>query len=370
MYRMSRHPRPRKRALISLPSLSFPFLAFFPFPLTTAGSLARPDTPSTMTSSEQTADCQAVASTPLLIDRIGDRPPLIDRISPPTVSFSFPTISEVPVIRDCPEQPSFLDRISLAPSHILEIPPPPQLPPVPESDGRGSSSEGEGVRERTSFAWSASQWREQDAKKRLTLKGVRRNLEGELDMGDLYTYCFLMRALYGQNTRRHTPRAVRKTSSGSWSLVESAFLRATVELVLDPELTITVDESEPTNGRVPVPMLTSAEQEFDPQTAAELLAQEGATNRWFGHRWTIGYALSYLSEWGRRHYPIRSNGRIAELYCQVLNPLEDEKESPFSHQRTTPIEEDEAIIYLPFIDDLLCLVPTSRDHLGINHPVS
>lgn len=145
--------------------------------------------------------------TPLLL-RIGDRTPHNERRPPIT----FPTISNVPVIHEPTAKIPLMERIlPLQPLLQQMDPPPPQLPPrvgpVRRTRGGDPTSRGEGLRaEPQSFAWSAHQWRTRDKQQKRMLQGVRRNEEEELDIGDLYTYSFIMRALHGQDTRKNTPR--------------------------------------------------------------------------------------------------------------------------------------------------------------------
>ena len=85
--------------------------------------------------------------------------------------------------------------------------------------------QGEGVRhEKTSLTWSTHQWRQHDKVEKQTLKGIRCNNKGELDIGDLFTYTFIIQAFHGQNSQRNTPQSVKKTSSKNWSLIESSFI--------------------------------------------------------------------------------------------------------------------------------------------------
>ena len=135
-------------------------------------------------------------STIPLIDRISDRRPLLGRMEP----IKFPSISDVPIIREPAGCGPLMERISRSP-------PPSRLPPSEQwrTQGRGLDSAGEGARrERVSYAWSAEQWRKYDKGKGVTLEGVRRNERGELDIGDLYTYAFIMRSLPG-HPKKHAP---------------------------------------------------------------------------------------------------------------------------------------------------------------------
>lgn len=174
--------------------------------------------------------------------------------------------------------------------------------------------QGEGVRhEKTSLTWSTHQWRQHDKVEKQTLKGIRHNSKGELNIGDLFTYTFIIQAFHGQNSRRNTPRSVKKTSSKNWSLIESSFIRAAVEVVLEPVLGTVLEAIRTTtitNTVNPGSYLTNTiteTLEFPLDLAAELLVQRGATKRWFCHRWTINYAKLYLSGWGKQNYPKLSN---------------------------------------------------------------
>ena len=295
-----------------------------------------------------------------LIQRIGDRAPAQDEVSPIT----FPSISDIPVIRETPTNIPLIQRIS-GPIAVPTIDPPPLVETTDQTREWGPNSEGEGVRQRqTPFAWSANQWRQWDKEKNLPRKGIRRNSEGELDIGDLYTYTFILRALHNQNTWKNTPRSIKKGSLKSWSLVESKFIRAVVEVVLEPGQEVAweaLNAMSTLEVMNPGSYLTDAiteTQEFPLELAAELLVQRGATKQWFNHRWTIGYAKSYLSEWGKRNYAKLPDSRIADKYCYVFYPVSKEQENPFSSDRTPVIVEDENVAHLSLAEDLLNVVPT------------
>ena len=239
-----------------------------------------------------------------LIDRIGGRVQVDGCTSPIT----FPTISSIPVIREDLRMNHLTDGAPerSGPANMASDPPPPHQPPVEYNQASGPAFQGEGARRgKVSFAWSPNQWRERDRDQEVILKGVRRNQEGELDIGDLFTYSFIMRALYGQDARKQTPRSVKRRERRSWSMIESAFVRAVVEVVLNPDLKVVSEAIETiarTGANNPGAYLTDViteDQEFPLDLAAELLVQNGATEQWFCHRWTTNYATSYLSEWGQ-----------------------------------------------------------------------
>ena len=295
-----------------------------------------------------------------LIHRIGSRAPFIERPSP----IEFPSISDVPIIRE--------------PSTPVLDPPPPHLPPDSRfrqrTGGRGPFFEGEGVKhECTTFASSASQWRQHDKNKRTNLKAVRRNEQGELDIGDLYTYAFIMRAFHGQVTRKNTPRVIKKISTPmrNWGLVESAFFRAVAEVVLEPGLVYALKAIRTTivsETKNPGSYLTDAiteTREFPPNLAAELLVQKGATRQWFEHRWTISYMKSYLSEWGVRNYTKLPESQTADLFCYIFSPISHEHDHPFSSIPTVIIAEDENAAHYSLADNLLDIVPSWPDQTNL-----
>lgn len=195
------------------------------------------------------------------------------------------------------------------------------------------------------------------------MKGVRRNDQGELDIGDLYTYAFIMRVFHGQDTRKNTPRQIKKNSSRSWSLIESSFLQAVTELVLDPELVVaseairTMVGRNTTNPGGYITDMVTEDKEFPLNLAAELLVQNGATAQWFTHRWTTRYATSYLSEWGNRNYTKLSHSRIANTYRSVFTSVNQEQEDPFFVTSTTSFDQDEKVAHLPLTENLLDIVP-------------
>ena len=286
-----------------------------------------------------------------LIDRIGERVQVEDR----TPIITFPTISGTPVIREDRSPTLLIDRAPKESSStiIASNPPPPHQPPSGRNHDQGPAFRGEGARRgQVSFAWSAIQWRACDRDQEMALKRVRRNNEGELNIGDLYTYSFIMRTLYGQDERKHTPRSVRKRERRSWSLIEASFIRAVVEVILDPGVGIALEAIRTTSGfraENPGAYLTDMiieDQEFPLELATELLVQNGATERWFGHRWTTGYATSYLSEWGKRNYPKQEGSRIAKTYRRILSPIGYERRNPFFLDQTTVVVEDEEIAHL------------------------
>ena len=174
-----------------------------------------------------------------------------------------------------------------------------------------------------------------------------------------------MRAFHGQNTRRNTPRPTKRGSPRSWSLVESAFIRAVVEVVLEPGLGSarkaiqTVIASETTNPGSYLTDVTNNTQEFPLDLAAELLVQRGATERWFRHRWTTGYAKSYLSEWGNRNYDRQSKSRIADTFCHVFSPIPYEQEHPFCLIPSATVVGDEKVAHQSLSNNLLDIIPGS-----------
>jgi hypothetical protein len=291
-----------------------------------------------------------------LIDRIGDRIPIEEE-----TRITFPSISNIPIIREGPVNPPLVRRIS--DQRVLVTAPydplPPQRPPTTHAQDRRHGFQGEGVRRaQVSFAWSADQWRSYDKEQKINLKGVRRNDQDSLDIGDVYTYAFIMRTLHGQDSRKHTPRSVKRRAPRSWSLVESSFVRAVIEVVLEPGLGLALEAIRTTarfEGHKPGTYLTDAitmDQEFPLDLAAELLVQNGATEQWFNHRWTTAYATSYLSEWGVRNYPKLANSRIAKTYRQVFSPISSERRDPFTFKLTSTLTEDEARAHQPLTETM------------------
>lgn len=117
-------------------------------------------------------------------------------------------------------------------------------------------------------------------------------------------------------------------------MIESTFIRAVVEVVLEPGLGITMEAlnamstSEATN---PGGYLTDAiteTREFPLDLAAELLVQRGATEQWFSHRWMARYAKLYLSEWGKRNYAKLPCSRIAGMYHSISPPNSPQTGAP------------------------------------------
>jgi len=174
-----------------------------------------------------------------------------------------------------------------------------------------------------------------------------------------------MRAFHGQDTRKNTPRFVKKRSSRNWSLIESTFLRAVVELVLELGLVAALKAIEvatsqgTTNPGGYITDTVTENREFPLDLAAELLVQRGATEQWFTHRWTVGYATSYLSEWGSRNYSKLPDSRIASTYRYVFSPITHEQEDPFFTGSTPTITLDEDVALRPLTENLLDLVPLS-----------
>ena len=305
-----------------------------------------------------------------LIDRIGGRAQVDDRVPPIT----FPTISSTPIIR---EDSMEIPLTKATPRR--SGPPPPHQPPREHGQAGGSNFQGEGARRgQVSFAWSADQWRKRDRDQEVILKGVRRNEEGELDVGDLYTYSFIMRTLYGQDVRKYTPRSVKKRERRSWGMIEASFIRAVVEVVLDPELGVvseaisTISRSEGVNPGGYLTDMITEDQEFPLDLAAALLIQNGATEQWFHHRWTTGYATSYLSEWGERNLPRQSDSRMSGTYHRVFPTIERERGNPFFLDRTTVLLDDEEVAHLPLAEALneAAIVGDARDHATQNIPTS
>ena len=285
-----------------------------------------------------------------LIDRIGGRAQVDGRVPPIT----FPTISSTPIIRE-----DSMEILLTKGTPRRSDPPPTHRPPRDHSQARGSNFQGEGARRgQVSFAWSADQWRKRDRDQEVILKGVRRNEEGELDIGDLYTYSFIMRTLYGQDVRKYTPRSVKKRERRSWGMIEASFIRAVVEVVLDPELGVvseaisTISRSEGGNPGGYLTDMITEDQEFPLDLAAELLIQNGATEQWFHHQWTTGYATSYLSEWGERNLPRQSDSRMSGTYHRVFSQIECERGNPFFLDRTAVLLKDEEVAHLPLAEAL------------------
>lgn len=192
---------------------------------TAGGATNRPDEPSG--AAHQGPQEDVPPSIPL-IQRIGGRTPLENQ----TLPITYPSISSVPVIRETPGNAPLLSRISGRISNStdpVDSPPPPHQPPTTgahlQTRARGPDFQGEGVRSgQTSFAWPASRWRQRDREGKPTEKGIRRNDKGELEIGDLYTHAFILRAFHGRNTRKNTPRSIKKGSLRSWSMIESTFI--------------------------------------------------------------------------------------------------------------------------------------------------
>jgi hypothetical protein len=165
--------------------------------------------------------------------------------------------------------------------------------------------------------------------------------------------------------RRNTPRPVKKSSPKSWSLVEASFVRAVTELVLEPGLETTCEAiRSPTVHEVKHPGgyltdIATMDNEFPLQLAAELLVQRGATEQWFTHQWTIGFARAYLSDWGIRNYHKRPDSRIADVHRRIFSPTSQERENPFFTRSTISTSQEESLIHRPLTDNLLDLVPNS-----------
>ena len=105
------------------------------------------------------------------------------------------------------------------------------------------------------------------------------------------------------------------------------------------------------------------DQEFPLDLAAELLVQRGATEFWFGRRWTVDYATSALSEWDHRHLHNLPYCQIVGTYRLIfsLTSQEIEPEPPFFKIPTVTIAGGEGVTELPLTTDLSELAPTSQD---------
>ena len=47
--------------------------------------------------------------------------------------------------------------------------------------------------------------------------------------------------------------------------------------------------------------MITEDPEFPLNLVAELLTQWRVLEQWFNHQWTVGYAMSNLSDWGTHH---------------------------------------------------------------------
>jgi hypothetical protein len=150
-------------------------------------------------------------------------------------------------------------------------------------------------------------------------------------------------------------------------MIEARFVRAVTELVLEPGLgTVSKAIKKMENGRVDNPggYITDTipeDLEFPLDLAAELLTQRGVPEEWFSHRWTVGYAMSYLSDWATRHYHKFPDSRIARTFRITFSPISQEFKSPFHTGPTMLIPLDESLVDRSLAEDLTSQVPSQLD---------
>lgn len=130
-------------------------------------------------------------------------------------------------------------------------------------------------------------------------RGIRRWGAQPVNLDDLHVYVQIGRMIYGGNRPpgRHDP----VDNQRPWRMIEAAFFRAMVIVVLQPDVFIKIQDQLTPSQRTLIqqPFLANVDDptQLELRDVVQHMVQSGATEAWIRLDTVIGFAKSYLRDW-------------------------------------------------------------------------
>jgi len=166
---------------------------------------------------------------------------------------------------------------------------------------------------------------------------VRRWGTHSVNLDDLHIYVQLGQYIYGGN--RPPGRRDPIDPQRPWRMIEAAFFRATVALILQPRTFTDIYKRLTPDQRTPYqqPFLAPVgdPNRLDPRDIVQHLVRSGIIEHWFRLDTVIGFAKSYLRDWARHQAQITATTELGQLFMA-------EYPSGITHQNDCDFVEDAA----------------------------
>ena len=150
-------------------------------------------------------------------------------------------------------------------------------------------------------------------------RGIRLWGSQLVNLDDLYAYTQLGQILYGGN--RPPGRRDPVEPQRQWRVIEAAFFRGTVAIILQPhrfaELRDQLTPEERTPYRQPFLAPVEDPTRLDPRDIVQHLVRMGVSENWLQLDTVVGYARSYLRDWACHRPEITTDTEMGELFLSL-----------------------------------------------------
>ena len=186
-------------------------------------------------------------------------------------------------------------------------------------------------------------------------RGVRRWGSHVVNLDDLHVHVQIGRMVYGGN--RPPGRRDPVDSQRPWRAIEAAFFRATIMIVLQPDIFVELRDQLTPSQRTPIrqPFLANVDDpnQLELRDVVQHLTRSGITESWIRGDIVVEYAKAYLRDWARHQTDVASITSMGQLFRDlypdgITNPndphhIEDAaagQEMSFERIVEVPMEEE------------------------------